>query len=276
MVLKVVVNDQYEFKLVRFDAQSFLTGRELQIQGTDFSSIKQAFQSIDKIDIYSDESIISSYTNYDTYEHIAYAGTDYVVGEGIFAEVISVVLTKADIIEQVKRLDAQINPVIDYENMSLDEYKNLKIKEIQSAVQADIFAGKDVVLSNGNTEHFAFTIEDQSNIANLYMTVISSNGKIAALPFHSHGNYCREYPIADIVMIYIEMQKCITEKTTIANFTIQKVREAQDKAAVDEIFYGMEFDETTASQINAILTATLTTINTMLHELGFLSNDGEE
>ena len=273
MILTVKVNNESTFRLVRFDAQQFLMNRELYIQGTDFGAVKNAFNNIQQLDVYSDETLLSSFTNYDTYDHIAYLGTDYVQHEDIFTDVIVVQLTKADIVEQVKRLDAQINPVIDYDSMSLEDYKDIKIKEIQSAVQADIFAGRDITLPSGSTEHFEFTLEDQSNIANLYMTVISSNGKITALPFHSHGNYCREYPVADIVMIYIEMQKCITEKTTVANFTIQKVREAQSKDEVDEVFYGMEFDTETSAQIYAILSATLETINTMLRELGF---DSEE
>lgn len=276
MILTVKVNNESTFRLVRFDAQQFLMNRELYIQGTDFGAVKNAFNNIQQLDVYSDETLLSSFTNYDTYDHIAYLGTDYVQHEDIFTDVIVVQLTKADIIEQVKRLDAQINPVIDYNSMSLEDYKDIKIKEIQSAVQADIFAGRDITLPSGSTEHFEFTLEDQSNIANLYMTVISSNGKITALPFHSHGNYCREYPVADIVMIYIEMQKCITEKTTVANFTIQKVREAQSKDEVDEVFYGMEFDTETSAQIYAILSATLETINTMLRELGFLPDDSEE
>ena len=273
MILTARINNEDEFRLVRFDSQSFVLNRELYIQGTDFGAVKEACQNIQTLDIYSDETLISSYKNYDTYDKIAYLGTDYVPGEDKFVDVIMVSLTKADLIEQVKRLDQQLNPTIDFDSMSLEQYKDYKIKEIQSAVQADIFAGKEVTLSDGSKEFFEFTLEDQSNIANLYMTVISSNGKITALPFHSHGNYCREYSIADIVLLYIEMQKCITEKTTIANFTIQKAREALTKEAVDEVYYGMEFDAATADQINAILTSTLATINVMLRELGFTTDE---
>lgn len=282
MVYKVKVNNDKEFDLVRWNSGHFDADFTLLIQSSDFTEVKNAFSNIEVLEIYQGQNIVGTYTNFDKYDQISFTDKEFINELG-FVDCMIVKLAKANLIEQVSRMDEQIskidhqiNPVVDVNKMSLDEYKAYKIKQIQEAVKADIFAGADVDLSNGTSEHFEFTTEDQSNIANLYMTVLSGNGKIATLPFHSHGNYCREYPVIDIIMLYIEMQKCITEKTTIANFTIQKVREAESKDEVSEIYYGMEFDDGTTAQIATILTSTMETINTMLEELGILPDTPDE
>lgn len=178
-----------------------------------------------------------------------------------------VTLSKANLVEQVKRLDEQINPVVDVATMTLEEYKQYKIGQIHEAVHSDIYNGTQVVLSDGSVETFKFTTEDQLDIANLFNVIVTGKGKVTALPFHSTGHECRMYDAASLINLYIEMQKWITLKTTIANFAIVKVREAESKDAVDQIYYGMEFDTETTAKIDAIISATLTVINTIIEEL---------
>ena len=237
------------------------------VDSMDLTGVIEDFSNITLLEILSGDMVVASFTEFDGYSNIMMQGREL---SGVFIDggdlyyVVAVTLTKTNLIEKVNRISEIVNPVIDVEAMSLSDYKDYKISQIKEEVQADIFAGTDIELSSGETETFQFTLEDQSNISNLYMTILSGGGQIPSLPFHSHGNYCRQYPAADIVKIYVEMQKLITLKTTIANFTIQKVRECEDKSSVDEIYYGMEFDETTQSQIQSIYEGTLSVIDTMM------------
>lgn len=266
MGYKVVINNNNEYNLINnWSAREFEDSLTLMIglPTLDLSGVISDFSAIEQLSIYKDDVIVATYTSLNSFSNVSFC--DDFVDDDLYT--IRITLTRLNIVDQVKRLDEKINPVIDVEHMTLEEYKEFQILQVQSAVQQDIFAGKSIELSNGESEYFEFTLEDQSNISNLYMAIISGNGAITSLPFHSHGNYCRQYSAYDLIIIYAEMQKFITEKTTIANFTIQKIREAESKEEVAAMYYGMEFDAETTAQIEEILLSTMAVIDNILNNI---------
>lgn len=157
--------------------------------------------------------------------------------------------------------------------MTLDEYKNYKIGLVHIAVENDIYGGTQVTMSDGTVKTFAFTQNDQLDISSLFSTIVAGKGKVTALPFHAMNEECRLMDVASLINLYITMQTWITEKTTIANFTIIKIRNAQTKEELDNIYYGMEFDSETQDKISSILTETLNVVNIVIEELGFNNKD---
>lgn len=254
----VVINDNYEFQLAEFP-QFIESG--LRIVSVDLASVRSAFSNINKIEVYSDGELTATYTSFDSFENIIYMGDDTLI----------ITLKKTDLEEQVRRLTQQVNPTINLDFMIIDERQEYEIDKVHKAVQQDIFNGIDVILSDGTVEHFELTLEDQSNISSLYLTAITSQGLITSLPYHSRGHLCREYPIEDIIRIYVAMQKFIALKTTIANFTIQRIRNTFDANEFRNIYYGMEFNAEETEQINEVLSSTNATIDAMLE---LLSNGG--
>lgn len=254
----VRVNNEYTFELVDY---SPIINEGLRVRSVDLNAVKNAFSNINVIEIYSDDNLVSTYTAYDSFENIVFTGDDALV----------VTLKKINLEDQVMRLMQQINPSVNLDSMIIDERQEYEVSKVRKAVQEDIFGGVDVELSDGNTEHFDLTLEDQSNISSLYLTAITSQGLITALPYHSRGHLCREYPIEDIIRIYVAMQKFIALKTTTANFTIQKLRNTLDANEFKNIYYGMEFSAEETAQINEILSSTNATIDAMLE---LLSNGG--
>lgn len=59
--------------------------------------------------------------------------------ESRFVDVIEINLTKADLVNQVQKLDAKINPVINPDEMDLEEYKTYIHNQVSQSAQADIF-----------------------------------------------------------------------------------------------------------------------------------------
>ena len=223
--------------------------------------MKDVFANIDKIEIFNDDDLVATYTTYDSFENISYSGNNELL----------VTLKQVNLIEQVKQLKQKIDPVVNLDAMIIEERRKYEIEKIRKAVQEDIFNGIDVDLSNGNTEHFDLTLEDQANLSSLYLTSITSHGLITSLPYHSKGNLCREYPVEDIIRIYVAMQKFIALKTTVANFTIQRALKVVDANDFADVYYGMTFGTEETSQINEIMLSTEATIDAMLE----LLNDGE-
>lgn len=255
----VTINNEDTFDLAEYP-MSIEGG--LRIQSMNLADIRNAFSNIDIIEIYNDEDIMATYTAFDSFENIIYMGDDTLL----------VTLRKVDLEEQVRRLNEKINPSVNIDFMIIDERKEYEIDKVRKAVQEDIFNGIDVELSNGETEHFCLELEDQSNISSLYLTIITSQGLITSLPYHSHGHLCREYSAEDIIRIYVAMQKFITLKTTVANFTIQRIMNTVDANDFKDIYYGMEFNSEENAQIQEILTSTNATIDAMLE----LLNGGDQ
>ena len=122
---------------------------------------------------------------------------------------------------------------------SLPVVKAAKLKEISDACNSMIVAGIDMTFGE-ETVHFNLSIEDQSNIANLFR-VVELGG--TEFPYQSDGGVCRIYTAVEIAQIYIAAQTMITTQTTYHNelkLYVQSLETAEDIAAVQ---YGMELPD---------------------------------
>lgn len=142
--------------------------------------------------------------------------------ESRFVDVIEINLTKADLVNQVQKLDAKINPVINPDEMDLEEYKTYIHNQVSQSAQADIFNGQDIVMSDGSTGHFTFTLEDQSNTASAMASVRELLGQGVpieqlSVPYHSSGNPCEMFSVVDFTNIYTTLYLHSTYVQTYCN-----------------------------------------------------------
>lgn len=122
---------------------------------------------------------------------------------------------------------------------SLPVVRTAKLKEISEACNSVIIAGIDLELTEG-TVHFNLSIEDQSNIANLFR-VVELGG--TEFPYQSDGGVCRIYSAKDITSIYIAAQTFITTQTAYHNALKSYVQTLEDAETISTITYGMELPE---------------------------------
>lgn len=142
--------------------------------------------------------------------------------------------------------------------------QSAKLEEISTACNAVIVAGVDLEF-NGETVHFNLSIEDQSNIANLFR-VVELGG--TEFPYQADGGVCRIYSAAEIAQIYIAAQTLITTQTTYHNALkayVQSLESAEDIAAVT---YGMELPEPYATEMNTKLAVAQTQMDAIVAKLG--------
>lgn len=135
------------------------------------------------------------------------------------------------------------------EDNATEVIRSAKIAEISAACNSVIVSGIDLELSEG-VAHFNLSIEDQSNIANLFR-VVELGG--TEFPYQADGGVCRIYSAAEIAQIYIAAQTLITTQTTYHNALkayVQSLESAEDIAAVT---YGMELPEPYATEMNTKL-----------------------
>ena len=126
---------------------------------------------------------------------------------------------------------------------SLAVIKAAKIAEISTA--CNTVSGIDLELSAG-VVHFNLSIEDQSNIANLFR-VVELGG--TEFPYQADGGVCRIYSAQEIAQIYIAAQTLITTQTTYHNALKAYVQSLDDVEAIAAVQYGMTLPDPYATEV---------------------------
>ena len=121
-----------------------------------------------------------------------------------------------------------------------------KLAEISNMCNAVIVAGVDIELGEESV-HFNLSIEDQSNINNLFRVVELGGSEF---PYQSDGGVCRVYSANEIVQIYIAAQTLITTQTTYHNELKQYVQSLDNAESISSVEYGMTLPEPYLTEMN--------------------------
>jgi len=148
-------------------------------------------------------------------------------------------------------------------DQSTEVIRAAKIAEISAACNAVIVSGIDLELTDG-TVHFNLSIEDQSNIANLFR-VVELGG--TEFPYQADGGVCRIYNAQEIAQIYIAAQTAITTQTTYHNALKAYVQSLDDVEQIAEVQYGMTLPDPYASEVADKLSVAQTQMNAIVARL---------
>ena len=132
------------------------------------------------------------------------------------------------------------------EDNALSVVMSAKLSEISNACNAVIVNGVDIKFGEENV-HFNLSIEDQSNINNLFR-VVELGG--TEFPYQADGGVCRIYTAAEIAAIYIAAQMLITTQTTYHNELKKYVQTLTSAEEVSAIQYGMTLPEPYLTEMN--------------------------
>lgn len=132
------------------------------------------------------------------------------------------------------------------EDNAISVIMTAKLSEISKVCNAVIVAGIDITFGDENV-HFNLSIEDQSNINNLFR-VVELGG--TEFPYQSDGGVCRVYSASEIVQIYIAAQMLITSQTTYHNELKQYVQTLESVEDISAIQYGMTLPEPYLTEMN--------------------------
>ena len=273
MVITAKINDTETVKLCDWNTQMFESDLALKVQSDDFTKIKNLFADINKIEILIDDEVVATYTAYNTYSEIQYLGDVYVSGEDIFTPALRVILYKTDIAEQVKRLNEKVNPVINFDTMSPDEYRNYKLTQVNEACQEDIYAGDEIEI-DGTPRKFTFKLEDQMNLKNLF-DIVSTFPDVQHLPYHVSAQSCEMFSRKDIITVYLTLLIRLTKITTYCNQLNMYIRSLYDKEKIKEITYGMELPEGYLATYNNIIAQSMESMQSLFEKYLGTSSDSE-
>lgn len=150
--------------------------------------------------------------------------------------------------------------------------REAKLQEISKACNAAIVSGMDITLGE-ETVHFNLSIEDQTNIANLFR-VVELGG--TEFPYQSDGGVCRIYTAQEIATIYIAAQTLITTQTTYHNELKSYVLSLKDTDKIAAVTYGMTLPKKYLTEMQAKLAVAQAQMDAIVARLsGAVSGDAE-
>ena len=256
-MIKAVVNNEKTYQVSNWDARAFQGNLQITLKSTNLNKIKTDFKEVQMLEIYENDNLLAVYTSLDTFSEITYVGTVYDRITETFSECVRVTLTKANIAEQIQRLDEQINPVINPDSMDLTEYKNYKIGILKEQTSASIYSGSPVTLLDGSVEEFSFDHNDQIDL--IALSNLAMLNPSLELPWHSNGNVCRTYSGYDIILIYQTLYMKLMREVTVYNAIHQLILGAQTKAEIDNYYYGCSLPQDVQDRVDLIISRMIST-----------------
>ena len=252
MDLYIRVNGEDTVELASWNNQIFNNEMYLDLLSDDLREMKDIFHSIETLEVINAETVVAEFTVFNTYDSISYLGERFIDRIRQFRDVLRVTLSRTNIIEQVQRLDAKINNVVDTESMNVNEYRAYILKQVSDACEADIYAGEHVELEDGSAPNFSYTSQDQHDLKALFDTALM----LPQMQFswHADGQACRLFSAQEIVKIYATLQSKLLQATTYCNAINQLAIQSSTKEALAQLHYGMELPTEIAENVEAILT----------------------
>lgn len=243
MIIKVRVNknDNYIFKLCSWDASTFESSQSLIIQSDNLNLLREAFTTITYIQIYVAENPVAEYTVFDTFSSMSYLNKVYVPHENIFTDAIQVSLTKTNIAEQVKRIQDQIENVVDIDAMTTEEYRTYLLGIISKQCQQEIYNGDYIEISSG-TKKFTYKAEDQTNIQSA-VNILMIVPDLEYVPYHASKDNCYLMPSKDMLKIFMTLQLKLTYLITRCNQFNMWIKNVQTKEELMQITWESELPE---------------------------------
>lgn len=156
------------------------------------------------------------------------------------------------------------NGEVSVENIfkTVEEAKSAKIAEIKQVCESYIYAGTDVTYADNTTEHFTYTLADQSNISEMFTAIMAG---ATEYPYHADGEICKIYSKEQIVTIYGTLSLFKTEATTYHNGLKAQINAMTDIDAINTVkFKETELTGEYLENYAAMMTSAETQLNAVL------------
>ena len=148
---------------------------------------------------------------------------------------------------------------------TVEEAKSVKITEIKKACEEYIYAGTNVTYADSTTEHFTYTLADQSNISEMFTAIMAG---ATEYPYHADGEICKIYTKEQIVTIYGTLSLFKTEATTYHNSLKAQINAMTDADAISTIkFKETELTGEYLTNYTSMMTSAQTQLNAILAKI---------
>lgn len=231
--VKLDSSDDKVFNLMQFNSMTFDMECKLVVCTDDLKTVKSAFTNFKTLDIYRDDVQIATYTCFNNYKEISLQQGLYNNTNGEWEDALIVSLTRANIVEQVQRLDEKVNQVVDINTLTLDEYKNY-LQEKNKAALAEFLASQSVEF---NGKPYGVSEEDQNEMALNFMQyqTLTTAGQQVTLEWHSKKSACETFTAEEFVQLTAMIKAFIYPYFQQMNVTKAQIFSSTSKEELDKI-----------------------------------------
>lgn len=231
--VKLDSSDDKVFNLMQFNSMTFDMECKLVVCTDDLKAVKSAFTNFKTLDIYRDDAQIATYTCFNNYKEISLQQGLYNNTNGEWEDALIVSLTRANIVEQVQRLDEKVNQVVDINALTLDEYKNY-LQEKNKAALAEFLANQSVEF---NSKPYGVSEEDQNEMALNFMQyqALTTAGQQVTLEWHSKKSACETFTAEEFVQLTAMIKAFVYPYFQQMNVIKQQIFSSISREALDKI-----------------------------------------
>lgn len=231
--VKLDSSDDKVFNLMQFNSMTFDMECTLVVCTDDLKTVKSAFTNFKTLDIYRDDAQIATYTCFNNYKEISLQQGLYNNTNGEWEDALIVSLTRANIVEQVQRLDEKVNQVVDINTLTLDEYKNY-LQEKNKAALAEFLASQSVEF---NGKPYGVSEEDQNEMALNFMQyqALTTAGQQVTLEWHSKKSACETFTAEEFVQLTAMIKAFVYPYFQQMNVIKQQIFSSTSREELDKI-----------------------------------------
>lgn len=231
--VKLDSSDDKVFNLMQFNSMTFDMECKLVVCTDDLKTVKSAFTNFKTLDIYRDDVQIATYTCFNNYKEISLQQGLYNNSNGEWEDALIVSLTRANIVEQVQRLDEKVNQIVDINTLTIDEYKNY-LQEKNKTALAEFLASQSVEF---NGKPYGVSEEDQNEMALNFMQyqALTTAGQQVTLEWHSKKSACETFTAEEFVQLTAMIKAFIYPYFQQMNVTKAQIFSSTSKEELDKI-----------------------------------------
>lgn len=231
--VKLDSSDDKVFNLMQFNSMTFDMECKLVVCTDDLKTVKSAFTNFKTLDIFRDDVQIATYTCFNNYKEISLQQGLYNNTNGEWEDALIVSLTRANIVEQVQRLDEKVNQVVDINTLTLDEYKNY-LQEKNKTALAEFLADQSVEF---NGKPYGVSEEDQNEMALNFMQyqALTTAGQQVTLEWHSKKSACETFTAEEFVQLTAMIKAFVYPYFQQMNVIKQQIFSSTSREELDKI-----------------------------------------
>lgn len=231
--VKLDSSDDKVFNLMQFNSMTFDMECKLVVCTDDLKTVKSAFTNFKTLDIYRDDVQIATYTCFNNYKEISLQQGLYNNTNGEWEDALIVSLTRANIVEQVQRLDEKVNQIVDINTLTIDEYKNY-LQEKNKTALAEFLASQSVEF---NGKPYGVSEEDQNEMALNFMQyqALTTAGQQVTLEWHSKKSACETFTAEEFVQLTAMIKAFVYPYFQQMNVIKQQIFSSTSRQELDKI-----------------------------------------
>jgi hypothetical protein len=231
--VKLDSSDDKVFNLMQFNSMTFDMECKLVVCTDDLKAVKSAFTNFKTLDIYRDDVQIATYTCFNNYKEISLQQGLYNNSNGEWEDALIVSLTRANIVEQVQRLDEKVNQIVDINTLTIDEYKNY-LQEKNKTALAEFLADQSVEF---NGKPYGVSEEDQNEMALNFMQyqALTTAGQQVTLEWHSKKSACETFTAEEFVQLTAMIKAFVYPYFQQMNVIKQQIFSSTSREELDKI-----------------------------------------